>query len=426
MFWYRLLTTLVGLLIYPYGRLRAVFGSAVWAERLGFGKAIEPVDIWIHASSVGEVKVAETLINRLRRRNEEKNKSELRIHLTVMTKAGYEVALKSLGSTVSISFLPLDVRFVVRRVLKQLDPKLLIITETEIWPVLISEASAQGTKVILVNGRMSLRSVKQYNRVSGLIRSIMNIYTICFFKSTEDRDRFVSLGLPETNGVVAGDMKFDTTLIPIDAVAKNRIRSDLGVGPDQFLIVAGSTRPGVDDADCEEEIFLKVYTELKQKYPQLRLILAPRHLDRVDTVVKTCRSAKVAVAVLESPTTNLSQSESDVIVVAYIGGLITMYQAADLAFVGGTLVPIGGHNLLEPVWAGTPVLFGPSLDNVAEASDYIITNNYGACVSDRVELTRMIESIIRDQKKFARREPDDTAVSTTGRVIEWLESEGLV
>ena len=373
------------------------------------------------SSSVGEVKVAETLVNQLRR-----NKPRTRIHLSVMTKAGYQVAGNALGTTVSLSFLPLDAPFVVRRVLSALDPKLLIITETEIWPTLISQANRRGAKVILVNGRMSSKSVRQYSRVKGLIRSVMQRYTRCFFKTVEDRDRFVLLGLSETKAEVVGDMKFDTTLVPVDSVVLSKIRSKLGIGPDQFLIVAGSTRPGPNGTDNEEEILLQVYTDLKQSHPQTRLVIAPRHLDRVESVARAIEAEGFTVALLDSETADLSSSESDIIVVAYIGGLIQLYQAADIAFVGGTLVPIGGHNLLEPVWAGTPVLFGPSLDNVSEASDHIIANKYGACVSDRTELIGMIESVITDKMKFVRREPDDTTVSATGRVIQWLDGEGLV
>lgn len=424
MVWYSLLTAMIGLIIYPYGRLRSVFGSDLWRERLGLNRRLAPVDIWIHASSVGEVKVAETLINRLKRRQ-----SGVRIHLSVMTKAGYQIALtvvESSGKSVSLSFAPLDARFIVRRLTRKLAPKVMIIAETEIWPVLITEAVAQGAKVILVNGRMSARSVRQYARVGGLTRSVMQAYSRCFFKSAEDQDRFVSLGLPKSKGEVAGDMKFDTTLLPGDRAAVTRIRERLGVRADQFLIVAGSTRPGPNGTDGEELVLVKVYQELKSKFPQVRLVLVPRHLERVDGIVKEIESTGVGVVVFDSPSSSHRSSGESVIVAAYMGGLIELYQAADIAFVGGTLVPIGGHNLLEPVWSGTPVLFGRSLDNVTAASEYIITNNYGACISDKDELTRMIEDLILGKKKFARREPNDTAVSATGRVVEYLVSEALL
>lgn len=421
MWWYRLVTFVVGSIVYPYGWLRSAFGSVVWQGRLGLDKTLVPVDIWIHASSVGEVKVAETLINRLRRK-----KSKIKIHLSVMTKAGYQIASASIGAVVSLSFSPLDARFLVRRLTKRLAPKVMIITETEIWPTLISETAAQGAQLVLVNGRMSTRSAKQYARIGGLIRSVMQNYTRCFFKTAEDMGRFVSLGLPESNGEVAGDMKFDTTLLPADEVTIGQIRTRLGVTPDQFLIVAGSTRPGPDGTENEEMALLQVYKDLKVRFPQAKLILVPRHLDRVDEVMKAAESIGIKTVILDSKTTSLESFDENVIVVAYMGGLVELYQAADIAFVGGTLVPIGGHNLLEPVWSGTPVLFGPSLDNVTEASEYIITNNYGACISEKNELTQMIENMITDKRSFARREATDTAVSATGRVVEYLAGEGLL
>jgi 3-deoxy-D-manno-octulosonic-acid transferase len=221
-------------------------------------------------------------------------------------------------------------------------------------------------------------------------------------------------------------MKFDTSLTPVSKETIAAERERLGIAPDQFMLVAGSTRSGVDNETDEEEQLLSLYAALKPKFPQLRLVLAPRHLERVDTVARKVQAATLPVAVIDSERTSVGGTDDPVLVVGYIGGLIQLYRAASLAFVGGTLVSKGGHNLLEPVWAGTPVIFGPSLDNVSEASDYIITNRFGARVTDIKEMIELACRLIAGEITFEQRRSDDASQSATDRVMAYLKKAGLV
>jgi 3-deoxy-D-manno-octulosonic-acid transferase len=399
-------------------------GAVDWADRIALNKLIKPARIWIHASSVGEVKVAETLIRRLRQQD-----PNLPVHLSVMTAAGYEMAaaiVSSLPEPVGLSYAPADTKRWVRRFLNRLRPKVLIITETEIWPNLIIEAARNGVQLFLVNGRMTTRSFERYMKVSGMILPVVSRYGRCFFKTGEDLERFVTLGLPSDRAEIAGDMKFDTSLTPVSKETIAAERERLGIAPDQFMLVAGSTRSGVDNETDEEEQLLSLYAALKPKFPQLRLVLAPRHLERVDTVARKVQAATLPVAVIDSERTSVGGTDDPVLVVGYIGGLIQLYRAASLAFVGGTLVSKGGHNLLEPVWAGTPVIFGPSLDNVSEASDYIITNRFGARVTDIKEMIELACRLIAGEITFEQRRSDDASQSATDRVMAYLKKAGLV
>ncbi|MEW5795261.1 MAG: glycosyltransferase N-terminal domain-containing protein [Candidatus Zixiibacteriota bacterium] len=394
---YRLLTFLLYLLVYPWARWRAARRDEVWRGRLGLDLPPHPVDLWMHAASVGEIRVISNLTAFLI-----KSKPDIRVHVTAVTRTGVETARAVLPRRVSVAVLPLDVLPLFTRVIGQLRPRIIVVAETEIWPNLIGAAARRGIPIILVNGRMTESSQGKYRFMARSLRRLLSKYERFFFKSEADRERFLSFGLDPSKGVVAGDMKFDAPVAMKSKEWVEEIRAELGVAMDRFLLVAGSTRPG------EEAVLLAVFAELHKKYPQLRMVLAPRHLERLDEVRRLIDTTNIPSCLYGD-----GRACEAVSLVDRMGLLNDLYQAADLAFVGGTLVEIGGHNILEPVWARTPVLFGPHLDNVADAAEYIIANDYGAMVKDGEELKRTISDVIEKRRTFAEKVESDSGRSAT-------------
>jgi 3-deoxy-D-manno-octulosonic-acid transferase len=401
---YRILARFVYLLLYPYGRRRAASGDELWRGRLALERDLEPVDIWMHAASVGEVKVLANLVNYLN-----DIQPELKLHVSAMTRTGLATAHAAVGDKATVSAFPVDATPAVVRKLDSLQPRMIVVAETEIWPNLICLATARNIPLVLVNGRMTERSLKKYLRFKASLGRLLAGYDRFFFKSEADRGRFSQLGLDPNRVEVVGDMKFDAPLIEKSVDKFDETRRQFGVGRDDFLFVAGSTRPG------EEALLLDICEQMKPHYPGLRLVLAPRHLERLNEVKKV-----LAQCTLRSATLGEVASDADVILVDRMGLLNSLYEIADLAFVGGTLVDVGGHNLLEPVWVQTPVVYGPSLDNVAEAAEYIERCNYGARVNSAAELGTLVEDVIAGRRTFDVRDRDDlkqSAVATIGSYL---------
>ncbi len=401
---YRLLTRFIHIATYPVTRLRAARGHQMWRDRLGLNADDSSADVWLHAASVGEVKVLSHLCEYLRRK-----RPAIRIYLTVITEQGFQSARRLLPESVAVRYFPADTTTVVARVLDRIRPRCLVIAETEIWPNLITLASERGIAVILVNGRMSDTGFKRYRLIGSFLARLLARYDRFFFKSELDAARYRRFGVPETKYRVVGDMKFDAPLWPRYDERIARIRADLGAAPGDFLVVAGSTRPG------EESLLVEMLTRLRADDGRCRLVIAPRHVERLDEVRQVCRDSGIEPDIYGNPV-----SGAPVVIVDRMGLLMDLYMAADLAFVGGTLVDIGGHNILEPVWAGTPVLYGPSLGNVADAAEYIESHNYGARVADSTALTDTVRAVRDGRRTFARKTEHDlstSAVAVTGDYV---------
>lgn len=401
---YRVLTRLIYIIIYPWARYQAVRGKDMWRGRLGIDLPSRQVDLWMHAASVGEVRVLGNLIAFLL-----KARPQIRIHVTAITRTGVETARSLLPRRVSLSCFPLDVASVMRATLDRLQPRLVVVAETEIWPNLIRELAKRGVPVVLVNGRMTESSQRKYRYMAGTLRHLLSSYERFFFKSEADRDRFLSFGLPVERTIVAGDMKFDAPPALKSKEWVDEIRTEIGVETKHFLLVAGSTRPG------EETLLLETYDKLRKSQPQMRLVLAPRHLERLDEVRRLLEERRTPYCLYGD-----GRECEAVALVDRMGILNDLYLAADLAFVGGTLVNIGGHNILEPVWARTPVVFGPSVENVSEAADYIITRNYGVMVRNADEMTDLISRVIEGRVRFAVKDDDDLSRSATAIAGEYI------
>ena len=373
-----------------------MFGSLKWRHRLGWGHETaggRPVDIWLHASSMGEVKVLSILIDRLK-----KIDGNLNLHLTVMTDSGYNKARELLDGKTSVGFLPLDYRSPIRRFLKAVQPRGAVFIETEIWPNIIRTLGRRNIPIFLANGRLSEKAYKRYRLFrSGMQRLFMD-YTYMMVQSNQDRDRFLGLGADQSRVEVTGNMKFDAPIVQMPKDKKERLLQSFPFDPESKIFIAGSTRNG------ENEIILDSYKKLLPDFPGTRLVLVPRHLERVDSITKMTVERGLEYCLYSEMRENeKNRAGCKVLIVDKIGVLNDLYHLSDIAFVGGTLVDIGGHNILEPVWAGIPVLYGPSIANVIDSSEYILSENFGAIIENDEQLEKKLLAFFGGRLEYARK-----------------------
>lgn len=404
---YRLLTYLLYFGFLPFAWVATKSGSIKWRDRFALDRVDEPCDFWIHAASVGEVKIASYLIRYLRQ-----ERPDLRVILTVVTEAGYRTGREEFGSGVTVRYLPIDAPIPVARTINRLKPLMIAIAETEIWPNLILAAQSRNIPVILINGRMTEKADRRYRWIRTDISQVLSCHERFFFKTQCDADRYAKYGVGPERSTVAGDMKFDAPLIERVPERTAELRRQAGVAAQDLLLVAGSTRPG------EEEILCRDYVAIKSACPNFRLLLAPRHIERADEVKSLIMQMGLECRIFGE--SYGEPSSAAVILVNQMGILTDLYSTADLAFVGGTLVNIGGHNILEPVWAGAPVLFGPSVANVTEAAAYIEQHGYGKQVASAQELTEVILEFCAGRSTFHTKTADEYHHSPTALIGDYM------
>lgn len=358
----------------------AVYGKAKTAALGGAGR------VWIHAASVGEVRSAAHLAQELKRRAPAR-----KIVVSTFTATGNRIARK-LDFADLVIILPLDLRWVVRRALARIDPAALIIIETEIWPNLLREAYLKGVPVLLLSGRLSVRAWRRYSWFAGFFRRVLAHFTAIGMQSNEDRDRIVKLGAPANRVSVVGNLKRafsedQRAPVPLMGTALER-------DPDRcaYWLVVGSSHRG------EEEILIDAFTTLKRRFPRLQLVLAPRHPERFAEVEKLLKAAGLQFA-KKSEVNGLLDFQTDVMFVDTIGDLQEFYAAGDVAFVGGSLVDAGGHNLLEPARFAKPVLFGPHMTNFRSVAQEMRANGGGIEVRGREELICEMTMLLTDNDK---------------------------
>ena len=361
---YTLLFLLAGLALLPHILWRCRRGATYHrdlAERFGYGilssTAVQAArgGLWFHAASVGEVQGVHPIIASL-----QACLPELPVVLSVFTPAGKQIAQRLLPETVVTFVLPLDLPWLMRRLVRGLQPRALIIQETELWPNLFRAAARQHIPVVLVNGRLSPRAFRRYRWIRPLMRRVLADVTLCLVQSEEGARRLQALGADPGRLQVTGNTNIDRALL---AMARpNHAPPFATLTENKRLLVAGSTHEG------EERVLLSVYRRLYASYPDLLLVLAPRHLERVDTVVRQvqtydCRAVRRSQC---KDGQRLELAGATVLVLDTMGELATLYSLCTVAFIGGSLVPIGGHNVLEPAVFARPLLFGPYMHHFPE------------------------------------------------------------
>lgn len=327
-----------------------------WPERFGFS-GLWPQSksvLWLHAVSVGEVLAARPLVERLKRQFPEHGWM-----ITVTTPTGRERAEAAFGAFATVRYLPYDLPGANRRFLAHFQPVMAVVMETEFWPNLFAEIRARGIPLVLANVRMSERSAAGYARFATLTRDMLSCVTWAAVQTEDDGRRMVELGLNATRMAVTGSVKVDAPIAPEAIAAGRDLRRLLGV--DRPLWIAASTRSG------EEAIVLEAHNEVLKKIPAAGLLLVPRHPERFDEVAQLATQMGFLVHRRSGPSAPAAQWQ--VYLGDTMGELTTLYGAADVAFVGGSLVPLGGQNVLEPAAIGLPVLSGPHTFNFALVAD---------------------------------------------------------
>ena len=367
--------------------------------------------VWLHAVSVGEVMAAIPLARELAGR-----RPDLPLLVSTVTDTGRNVAEQRLPAKQFV-FFPVDFGWAVEPALDQLRPRIVLLTETEIWPNFIRACGARGIPVVLINGRISPRSYPRYRRVRRLFARVLQGIRLFCMQTPEDAARVLDLGAPAERVHVVGNLKFDLAVTG-DPQDGSTVRQMLGLPPSLPILVAGSTHRG------EEAPVLGAFQAVRRAIPDLTLLLAPRHPERLAEVEGLLERAGLAwVRRSRLP----ASPAAPVILVDTMGELARLYAAGTVVYVGGSLVPIGGHNVLEPAAYARPVLFGPHMGNFAEMARFFLERGAGLQVHDTDGLAAAILRLLQepaaaDRMGEAGRTIVDTHRGAGRRTVDLLEA----
>ena len=391
---YNILLTFLLILASPYFLLRGLvqkrFRKSL-PQRMGFfQKPPFKRPIWVHAASVGEVFCCLPLLKKIK-----KVFPHLKIVLTTMTSTGNETAKTSLLEVDQVLFVPIDHPLFIGRAIDKIQPCLLLIAETELWPNLLRSFGRRGIPIILFNGRVSPKSFRRYLSLRFFFKECLKYFSLLLMQTEEDRMRIVEIGGISQKTRAVGNLKFDQTFPSLTQEVMTDMVKTLGLQEKEKILIAGSTHSG------EEEILAQLYKELKKMDPHLVLILAPRHLERLEEVEKILK--KESLSYLRKTTLSLGagrsdQGRPDVILLDTMGELMGIYSLGTLVFVGGSLVPIGGHNPLEPLFFRKCVFFGPYMFNFFEISSRLVEAGGAIQVSGKEELSSQLKRFLFDER----------------------------
>jgi 3-deoxy-D-manno-octulosonic-acid transferase len=347
--------------------------------------------IWIHAVSVGELFVALRFIEEYRK----EHPGSLFV-VSTNTSTGHALAEQKLDSRDVLIYFPLDLPVVMNRVFNVLKPLRLILVECEFWPNLVRQAHKRGIPVSLINGRISDSSFKGYMLLRPFTRRLLAMINPVCMQGRQDAERIIAMGAwPETVKML-GTAKYDLPPPAVDADNEARaVLGEISVPENALILVAGSTWPG------EEEVLCKIYKNLRQKYPELFLVLAPRHAERREPVVKTLEVQNLSYALRSCSPGDLTR-RPDVLVVDTTGELMSFYAAADVVFVGKSLCEHGGQNPIEPALFGKAVVVGPNMENFPSVMDDFISAQALRQVRDSQELEKAIGDLLADSSTRAQ------------------------
>jgi 3-deoxy-D-manno-octulosonic-acid transferase len=352
-----------------------------WQERFGLGPRVEAGGIWVHVASVGEAQAARALVESLIRQY-----PGMKLILTCITPAGSGFIRQQWGDRVVHRYLPFDTPAAVARFLDRAQPRLALIVEAEIWPNLYAACAARAIPLLMLSARMTEDSLARLRRFPGvmLLRDTLTCAAAVLAQSDADAERYRRAGTPAARVEVAGNLKFDHRLDPSLSPRAQVLRE--GWGAARPVWIAASTHSG------EEAIVLEAHARLRERLPDLLLVLAPRHPQRFAAVADMCTRAGFATARRSRGETG--GLDSAIVLVDTIGELNLFYAAADVAFVGGSLVPVGGHNLLEPAALGLPVLVGPHMQAQAQMTELLLAAGGARQVNDVYELITAVDEAL--------------------------------
>jgi len=381
---YALLTTIAALLLAPVLVLAAALNLWSIRQRLSLPTDLredsEQPLVWFHAASVGEVAGMTAVVKAFRAAY-----PAYGIAISTMTPTGLDRARQSIPDANCSFLLPFDIPFFMGGLLKRLQPAAIVLLEGELWPSLLHAARNAGCPVALVNGRMSDRSYPRNRWARPLLHRMLSGISLIGAQTALDARRLKDFGADPDRVAVTGNLKFDQAASVVPQ-SRTELRRQLGLSDDARVFIAGCPRPVT-----EEHAVLDACVAVHAAHPDVTIIWAPRHLDRLDDVEEMLNGADLPW-LRRSALGETSAAPPPVILLDTLGELATLYGVADIAFVGATLVPLGGHNLLEPASHGVPVLFGPNTQNVSTSADALLTFGGGTEVHDGTELA---EAVIR-------------------------------
>ena len=361
-----------------------------FGERFGGGESLEQQCIWVHAVSVGEVQAAAALVNTLRERY-----PDIPIVVTTFTPTGAGRARALFRDRAHVRYLPFDLPGAVRRFFKKVKPRIAVIFETELWPNLYHECGRRRVPLVLASARISARSVGRYRRLGALFRETLAQGVVIAAQGEADANRFRSLGSDPGSTYVTGNLKFDFS-VPADIGERGRVLREY-YAPGRLVWVAGSTHGG-----GEEDALIEAQKLVRSRLPNALLVMAPRHPNRFGEVAAQLVSRGVRFIRRSQTPAAGAIGEADILLLDSLGELLDFYAAGDVAFVGGSLVPIGGHNLLEPAALGMPILTGPHNSNSAEAARVLISSGAAQVAENPQDLADKVVALLKDPEGRAR------------------------
>ena len=404
---YNIAAIIIVILIIPMFMVRSVREKG-FVERirqsLGFfpEHALDKVEkkdcIWVHAASVGEIVATSPLIKEFR-----KEFPKRPILVSVVTTSGYEMANRIIKDADAIIYFPLDLPWLAGHVLRRIRPRVFLPVETELWPNFLRTARKIHVPVMMVNGRISDKSVKQYKHLHSLLRNMIGTVKLFAMQSPIDAEYIMRLGAPQELVTVTGNTKFDQTYTDVSPEEKQKIIEEMGLSKNDGIFLAGSTHRG------EEEAVLQAFKAVRETHPHARLVIAPRELLRTMEVVHLCRKAGFSVTT-RTKLQNEAPQDEDIVILDTIGELGKVYSIGDVVFVGGSLVPHGGHNILEPAAHGKAIIVGSHMFNFKDT--YALFKNRDACltVKNGEELAKQVTRLFDEPEHRHRMEEETRAI----------------
>lgn len=347
--------------------------------------------IWVHGASVGEVITAKSIIGKI-----DEEFPEWETFISTTTNTGFSVAERNFPDK-TVSYFPLDLSWITRKVLCVTKPSFILLVELELWPNFLVSAYKKKIPVIIVNGRISNKSLKAYKTISKISKAFHDSLTsernIYCARTELDAQRFRDLDIPGKQIYVTGTMKYDNIPTTIDGNVRKRLASLFCIKDDDLVLIAGSTHDG------EEEALIRVFERLRKNWSGIKLIIAPRHIERTRDVFKLIEKKgfiPVLKTEVENSNYNWQNTNREIILIDTVGDLGNIYSLSSFVFVGKSLVPAGGQNMMEPAGLGKPVIFGPHTFNFKEETELLLKNNAAKMVETEDELFEIIEFFIKN------------------------------
>jgi 3-deoxy-D-manno-octulosonic-acid transferase len=391
---YNIAAIIIVVLILPVFAVRAVrekgFVERIRQSLLGFypkhalDKVAKKNCIWVHAASVGEIVAASPLIKEFR-----KEFPRSPILVSVVTSSGYEMANRIIKDADSIIYFPVDLPWLSAHILYRVRPRVFMPVETELWPNFLRTARSLHIPVMMVNGRISDRSVKQYRFLFSLLDDMIGTVTKFAMQSSIDAEYIIRLGADPALVTVTGNTKFDQTYTDVSSAEKEQIIQEMGLADNEGIFLAGSTHRG------EEEPVLAAFAAVRKDYPAAKLVIAPRELLRTSEVIHICEKHGFKVATRTALQQHPS-SEHDIVVLDTIGELGKVYSIGDVIYVGGSLIRHGGHNILEPAAHGKAIIVGHHMFNFKDT--HALFSKRDACITvhNTAELVAEVTDLFHD------------------------------